>query len=267
MPSSFALRAIRFLLPIWRMPLHEKALRLYQKLIKLHLDRRYRGTFHIGANEGAEAYKYGNRKVIWIEANPELMPGLLKNIAPYSRQQAYCALLGDGEREVDFHIASNSGLSSSVYSFGRYSTGDRSLWPDAGLKMQRSIRLRMETLDRFVESQGIDLDGYDHWVVDVQGAELLVLQGAEKSLAFCKAIVIEISTVEVYEGGALYPEIKHFLVTRGFMPLLEPQTVDLKHGDVMFVHASVKETPYLRALRGLLARSQRPSRVATANVA
>lgn len=259
----FALRAIRYLMPIWRMSLREKALRLNQKLIKLHLDRRYRGTVHIGANEGAEAYKYGRRKVIWIEANPELMPSLLNNIAPYSTQQAHCALLGDGERDVDFHIASNSGLSSSVYSFGRYSTGDRSLWPDAGLHMQRSVRLRMETLDSFVESHAIDLSDYDHWVVDVQGAELLVLRGAGKSLAHCKAILIEISTVEVYEGAALYPEIKHFLAMRGFVPLLEPQTVDLKHGDVMFVHASMKETTYLRALRWLLARSQRPSCVAS----
>jgi FkbM family methyltransferase len=254
--NLWAIGASRFtqrLSYIYRMPRHERLPRLLRKIANHYLDGRKAGVLHIGAHEAAEARFYRDKSVIWVEANPELMPGLERNIAPFPNQRAYCALLGDAERDIAFHIASNCGASSSVFAFGPYSSGAQSLWPDDDLRMQKSIRLSMQMLDHFIACHAIDVRRYDHWVLDVQGAELLVLKGAINSLTLCKVISTEISTVEVYKDGALYPEIRKFLAGFGFTPLVEPHSLSMQHGDITFVHISLKQSLYFRFLLFLLA--------------
>jgi hypothetical protein len=65
----------------------------------------------------------------------------------------------------------------------------------------------------------------------VQGAELLVLRGATKLLASAKAVVVEVSRYPYYEGGALQPEIRDFLRSRGFAELRRPPN----HGDQLYL--------------------------------
>ena len=45
------------------------------------------------------------------------------------------------------------------------------------------------------------VENYDHWVIDVQGSELLFLKGAEKSLSRCRSIYIEVSNDQIYQNG------------------------------------------------------------------
>jgi len=142
------------------------------------------------------------------------MEALHRNIAPFPNQHACCALLGDSAREVDFNIASNFGGSSSVFAFGPYAVGDKSLWPDTNLQMQKTISLRMQTLDSLISEKEIDPRKYDHWVIDVQDAGLLVLEGATRSLSFCKAVSLEISTVEVYTTEHYNGKSSNFLRQR-----------------------------------------------------
>lgn len=52
--------------------------------------------------------------------------------------------------------------------------------------------------------------------IDVQGFELDVLRGAERSLAAIDAVFVECSFVELYEGQPLVGEIIAFLAKRGF---------------------------------------------------
>jgi FkbM family methyltransferase len=213
-----------------------------RKFANAHLAQRSRGILHIGAHEGSdEALTYQGKNVIWIEANPELMNGLNENIA--ANHRAFCALLGDRRQVVDFKIASNGGASSSVFDLG---PGNESLWPSDNIKMEKTVRLPMTTLDSFVEERGIDLHGYDHWVLDVQGAELLVLHGAKNSLSNCQTIQTEISTVELYTGGVSYPELKRFLIEADFVPLFEPHALTMKHGDIVFVRKSLYRPLWFR---------------------
>ena len=52
--------------------------------------------------------------------------------------------------------------------------------------------------------------------IDVQGGELDVLRGAERTLASTDALLIECSFVELYAGQALAHEVIEYLATRGF---------------------------------------------------
>ena len=57
----------------------------------------------------------------------------------------------------------------------------------------------------------ISASDYNHWIIDLQGGELLALKGAENSLKDCNSILIEVSRGEVYKDGAQFEEIQDFL--------------------------------------------------------
>jgi hypothetical protein len=106
------------------------------------------------------------------------------------------------------------------------------MWPDLNLRMTHQLELTTTTLDTIMA----DVDRperFDHWVIDVQGAELLVLKGAEASLAHCRSMVVEASSIDVYEGGARWSELRAFLEGRGFVPMWEC----LGHMDVLFARS------------------------------
>ena len=55
-----------------------------------------------------------------------------------------------------------------------------------------TIELKSITIDTFVKNNNIDIKNYNHWVIDIQGAELLALKGA-KDFQKCNSILIEVS--------------------------------------------------------------------------
>ena len=52
--------------------------------------------------------------------------------------------------------------------------------------------------------------------IDVQGAELLVLKGAENTLKTVNAVYTEVNTDYVYKNCALIEEIDEYLFRHGF---------------------------------------------------
>ena len=202
---------------------------------RVHLDAA-RGVLHLGAHIGQEsaAYEDKGKPVVWVEAMPSVFAILRQNIATREKQRALCALLSDVDgQETRFHISNNeAGVSSSVFEFGEYGAGERTLWPELGLTMVSTLTLTTTTLDTLLRDAGIDASQYDYWVVDLQGAELLALKGAVAALAHCNALFVEASTVEVYQGGVLWPELRDWLNAAGFVPLWAPEG---GHDDVLCV--------------------------------
>jgi len=197
------------------------------------------GVLHLGAHWGEEAgtYAAAGKPVLWVEALPAAYEHLVRHVAAYSNQRTVCALLGDvdGVRRR-FHVSNNhAGVSSSLFDFGPYASGERSLWPDLELAMQESLDLTMVTLDTLVRELGVDPVMHDYWVLDLQGAEKLALLGARASLGACQALHVEVSQVEVYQGGVLWPDLRRYLEEQGFGCAWEPE---LAHDDVLFCRRS-----------------------------
>jgi FkbM family methyltransferase len=194
------------------------------------------GILHLGAHTGQEreVYRELGKPVVWVEANPEIFPLLQSNIASIPHHSALCALLGDTDgKEQTFHISNNSaGVSSSVFPFGEYATGDKSLWPELDLKMVSTITLPTVRLDTLLAANKLDPQDYNFWVLDLQGAETLTLAGAGQSLPHCRCVLAEVSEKEVYRGGADYEDVQRRLAAAGFSPVWEPY---LCHDDVLFV--------------------------------
>ena len=180
--------------------------------IEDRLIKRAGGVLHIGAHVGQEAKRYSTLDVpvLWIEANPETYEVLLNNISKLPNQLGRNFLLGDcNVDEVLFHLTSNDSASSSI------------LEPKAETSkyfqiVERSL-LPMRRLDSIL-TEG-EADKYRHWVVDVQGAELLVLKGAGDLLSQCRSLLIEVKRESYYHNGVTFGEIREFLETQGFINL------------------------------------------------
>lgn len=201
---------------------------------------------HVGAHLGQERYQYeacGFRDILWIEGSPSVHHRLAAAINDHTnesgisqtgtRHRTYCALCADRDGdELSFHEFCNDGESSSIFSS---TLNCQKRWPHVRETGKTEV-LRSHTLDHIAEDHQL-LDATDVLVVDVQGAELLVLQGAERLLVNVKAVVSEVSTVAYYEGGVLYPELREFLRIRGFQPMSAPR----RHGDILFLKNELAE--------------------------
>ena len=192
------------------------------------------GILHLGGHRGVEAgaYNWFNKKVLWVEAIPELFNELKDNIQIYYNQYAICALLGDSDnKKTKFYLSNKDQSCSSIFDLSDR-VKNKELWKEHDVKMNNHITLQMRTLDSIFSEKKINSNDYNHWVMDLQGAELICLKGASESIKNCKSIHIEISKENYYEGGANWLEIKKFLDTKGFSVFKEPKD---NHADVLFV--------------------------------
>jgi FkbM family methyltransferase len=197
------------------------------KSIRLQLICQSPGVLHLGAHHGQEAEFYNKlgRQVIWIEALPIVYEKLLANIERFSLQKGILALLGDTNKDDQrMNLASNSYESSSIFEFGQEMN-------HKNLAMVDTVKLAMVRLDELFNPQ--QLTDYRHWVIDVQGAELLVLHGAGELLRNASSIEIEVSTKLEYLGGARWEDLRDYLATFSFFPLWLPK--DKSHEDLFFV--------------------------------
>ncbi len=202
---------------------------------------RLNSLVHVGAHLAQERHAYealGYRRMLWIEGAADVHARLAESLVAHQAQRraaggpevqhlSACALLTDREGDdVALREFSNDGMSSSI--FAATSTL-KQRWPELG-ETGRLQTARTRTLDGLLAEMGFA--DVDVLVVDVQGAELLVLKGATQTLAQVKAVVSEVSTQALYEGGVLFDELRAFLHGHGFEPMSAPR----RHGDMLFVH-------------------------------
>jgi FkbM family methyltransferase len=171
-------------------------------------------VLHVGANDGQEVAFYASRGIeAWhVEAIPTTYKLLEARCAVHNSQHAINACLSNEDKKrVKFHLASNSHQSSSLFQLGRHSAAYPSV------TYTEDIYLVTSTIDSLVTSGLIPSD-IDFLVLDVQGAELLVLQGADRLLSSAALIGCQVETavVSLYEGGANYLDVALALKRHGF---------------------------------------------------
>lgn len=149
--------------------------------------------------------------VLWIEANSEVFPVLQAAISSYPRQKAISHLVTDqAGQEVTFKIANNDGQSSSIFNLAEH----KKMWPEIEYcSEQKHITT---TIDALCEAGEIDPALYDVMVLDVQGAELMVLKGAAKSLRHIRFIRLEAADFNAYEGAPTREVISGYLKSCGY---------------------------------------------------
>ena len=71
-------------------------------------------------------------------------------------------------------------------------------------------------VDTIIEEKGFDRRLFNFVNIDIQGAELIALQGMEEQLKFLDYVYLEVNEKHLYEDCALIPEVNKFLLARGF---------------------------------------------------
>jgi FkbM family methyltransferase len=193
---------------------------------------RNKTVVHVGAHYGEEASRYqdwGASTVVWFEAAPDIYPVLEEHIAsmaarpkswfcwltgqPQTRHITVQALVGaeDGG-SAEFFLFDNDGASNSMFKMSRGETDRFSNVRETG----EVLKLPMRTLDAALDDVGVRPETVDVLVLDVQGAELMCLQGAARTLAAVDYLESEVSREPVYEGGVLISELEPWLAKHGF---------------------------------------------------
>jgi FkbM family methyltransferase len=173
-----------------------------------------RGVVHVGANTGQERGLYDSYRVpvVWIEPIPEVFAQLQANLATYPDQRAVCALVADSDgAKVDFHVANNAGVSSSMLELGQH----RDIWPEVAYS--RTVQMETVTLDTLARGGRLgDIGDYNALIMDTQGSELRVLQGAADTLAQFEFMQTEAADFESYVGCCKLADIDAFMREHGF---------------------------------------------------
>lgn len=172
-----------------------------------------KGLLHVGANFGQERFIYQkmNLNVIWVEPIPDVFAKLAENVKEMEHQHAFNYLCCEEDgKSYEFNISSNHGASSSILDFEAH----KELWPD--VEMVEKITIEGVTLDTMLRKEQVDMSGYDAMLIDTQGSELLVLQGAAETLSKMKYVQIEVADFESYKGCVQYDELVAWMAERGF---------------------------------------------------
>ncbi|WP_166434068.1 FkbM family methyltransferase [Roseovarius spongiae] len=176
------------------------------------------GVIHIGANTGQERKVYAAKglNVAWVEPIPDVFAELEANLQGMSRQRAYRYLLTDrdGDR-ITLNIANNGGASSSIFDLKDH----RKIWPE--VHYTGSLEMTSTTFRSFAEAESLDLGAYDALVLDTQGAELLVLQGAGQLLEQFRFIKTEAADFESYAGCCKLDDLTDYVARFGFRKAMQ----------------------------------------------
>lgn len=209
-------------------------LALHEKVItKLFNTNNELVFFDIGACEGLSSVRYlsifPKCTIYAFEPVPNNFTHVLKNKKEHNLGNLNPFELGLSSKkgEATFYVSSGKppnkdipednstnfgNKSSSLYKPGK--TKQVHPW----LEFKKSITIKTETLENFCKNEKINSIDFIH--MDVQGAELMVLEGANKMISNINSIWLEVEKIPLYEGQALKSDIEGFLLKNNFICIL-----------------------------------------------
>lgn len=186
-----------------------------------------------GASDGSDTEQFARMfpkgHIHAFEPVPSAFRLLRERTARFSNVSTYPLALGDEESVEAMHIGGRYHNSSSSSLLAPKETFD--YFPDVTFE---TAQVNVTTIQAWAAREGIDrVDGM--WL-DMQGYELAALKAGGSVLQTTRAIALEVSTAELYEGLPLWPEVRAWLEDNGFRVERE----DLYHeatGDALVVRA------------------------------
>lgn len=169
------------------------------------------GVVHVGAHRCDEAEDYqraGIPSVVWIEGDPELIPRCQKRARRFPGHSVIEAVVTDVDHgQTTFHRA-NNWQSSSILALGTHEQAS----PE--VHYVGDVTLPTRTLDSLVAEHGLTGNLLN---IDVQGADLMVLQGGREFLRGVDCVYAEMNVDELYVGCGRLWEMDDFLTAHGFL--------------------------------------------------
>lgn len=187
-----------------------------------------KGVVHIGAHYGEEIQEYvdnGIQKITVFEPLSENFDVLSQRLQNVNADiQGYQVALGSKKGTATMYLSSNEAQSSSI------------LKPKEHLEHHPDV-----SFDGTEEVEVDILDTYDigesNFInIDVQGYELEVFKGGQKTLEQIDYVYCEVNRGEMYEGNPMVEELDEFLNEYGFERVEThwPETW-YKWGDALYI--------------------------------
>lgn len=196
----------------------------FKELLTKHNVTDVRGILHVGAHVAEERGDYslcGIDRVVWVEANPGVFMQLIQNVGHLpGHSYHWFAAHNENNGVLELNIASN-GESSSIFEFDEHAV------EHPHVTYVGSARVPTRRLDDFMIHNGYDLSCFNFVNLDIQGAELLALEGLSKILSGIDYVYTEVNEKYLYKGCCLINEIDDFLGGHGFHRKATEMT---KHG-------------------------------------
>jgi FkbM family methyltransferase len=163
------------------------------------------GCIHVGAHYAQEHVDYvkaGIKRFVYIEPCAGAFNILKNKFASHHHIQLFNVACGDAEGEQVMYTGSqNEGQSNSLLKM------DKHLQIHPGITLPNTELVTVKRLD----SLGLAHKGYQLLVMDCQGFEGRVLNGATETLKQVNYVYTEVNKDEVYQGCTLVNELDELL--------------------------------------------------------
>jgi FkbM family methyltransferase len=189
------------------------------------------GVLHVGAHRAEESVEYSRFNwgdVVWVEAQPELVIDLRKSLNGAHNTVIEAAVWNESGLKLEFNIASN-GESSSLLELGSHATS----YPN--IRFERSISVLTKRLDEVIPT----IKFADFLNIDIQGAELMALQGLGSRIQEFNWIYTEVNKREVYSKCTLIEDLDQFLKLNGFKRVATRWIFGKGWGDALYLRETL----------------------------
>ena len=187
-----------------------------------------KGVVHIGAHYGEEIQEYvdnGIQKITVFEPLSENFNVLSQRLQNVNADiQGYQVALGSKKGTATMYLSSNEAQSSSILKPKEH------LEHHPDVSFDGTEEVEVDVLDTF------DIGEANFINIDVQGYELEVFKGGQKTLEQIDYVYCEVNRGEMYEGNPLIEELDEHLGEYGFERVEThwPETW-YKWGDALYI--------------------------------
>jgi FkbM family methyltransferase len=190
----------------------------------------------IGASVKLFTDNFPDKKIIVFEPVEESFKAIKNRFPNHSNIEFVKAAAGNENTEKEINIAARI-TSSSLLPLEADPKSD--VFNEEYLGQKRVEKIRIIRLDDFLAK---NRDEYGIMKIDVQGFEMEVLKGAEKTLKRTDIIVLEVNNHNGYKGSARYYEIDKYLREHNFsLYNILPSVIDggrLKEWDMIYMNST-----------------------------
>ena len=164
---------------------------------------------HLGYEVNSMHKHFPNCSFILFEVSPKYVEPLINRFKDCNYVSIYNCAISNVNGELDFFETNTDGT-GSILKVGE-------LTKSLGIQQTKSYKVMSHTLDNHSIIHNYQEKIIDCLWIDVQGAEITVLQGATSTLKNVRSIFIEVSTaIPLYEGGCLFDEVYQKLTQLNF---------------------------------------------------
>lgn len=226
---------------------------MYEQTVKTFIDvaKKYIGDRHLtvvefGALDCKETLGFNsllNEPTIFtFECNPNTLPLCRKRVKKFKNIHLIEKAVSNIDGKVKFYPIDQK---KTLTTWKNGNPGASSLFKVSGKYpvekyVQREVEVDAITLKSFMKLHR--LKHIDLLWMDIQGAELLALQGLSGMIKNVKFIYTEAEFFEIYKDQPLFEDIKYFLTKNGFM-FLGFSYLAKYAGDAIFINRNIVSSP------------------------